>query len=72
MLNMIKVELTKLRKRRMTWILLVVMVAFYCLSFFGMYVENAIFGHELPNNVCFGVFGICVLFSPIMALMEEE
>ena len=37
MLDMIKVELTKLRKRRMTWILLGVMVAFYLLSFFGMY-----------------------------------
>ena len=37
MFEMIKVELTKLRKRKMTWILLVVMVAFYCLSYFGFY-----------------------------------
>jgi ABC-2 type transport system permease protein len=37
MLNMIKVELTKLRKRKMTWILLVVLAAFFCIMVFATY-----------------------------------
>lgn len=37
MLNMIKVELTKLRKRKMTWILLVVLAAFFCIMVFAAY-----------------------------------
>ena len=37
MLNQIGVELFKLRKRRMTWIMLVVLAAFLCLVFFAVY-----------------------------------
>ncbi|MCX6013636.1 MAG: ABC transporter permease, partial [Chloroflexi bacterium] len=37
MIEMIKAELFKLRKRRMTWILLIILAAFYCLIFFAMY-----------------------------------
>ena len=37
MLEMIRAELFKLRKRRMTWILLFILVAFFCLMFFATY-----------------------------------
>jgi ABC-2 type transport system permease protein len=37
MIEMIQAELYKLRKRRMTWILLVIMAAFFCLIFFATY-----------------------------------
>lgn len=37
MIEMIRAELFKLRKRRMTWILLVVLAAFFCLMFFATY-----------------------------------
>jgi len=37
MIEMIRAELFKLRKRRMTWILLVILVAFFCLIFFATY-----------------------------------
>jgi len=37
MIEMIRAELFKLRKRRMTWILLIVLVAFFCLMFFATY-----------------------------------
>lgn len=37
MLEMIRAELFKLRKRRMTWLLLVVLAAFFCLMFFATY-----------------------------------
>jgi len=37
MIKMIRAELFKLRKRRMTWILLIIMAAFFCLMFFATY-----------------------------------
>lgn len=37
MIKMILAELFKLRKRRMTWILLIIMAAFFCLMFFATY-----------------------------------
>ena len=37
MLKMIKAELFKLRKRRMTWVMLAVLAAFFCLMFFATY-----------------------------------
>jgi ABC-type transport system involved in multi-copper enzyme maturation permease subunit len=37
MIDMIKGELFKLRKRNMTWILLIIMAAFFCLMFFATY-----------------------------------
>jgi ABC-2 type transport system permease protein len=37
MIRMILAELFKLRKRRMTWILLIIMAAFFCLMFFATY-----------------------------------
>jgi len=37
MIKMIQAELFKLRKRKMTWILLIVLVAFFCLMFFATY-----------------------------------
>jgi ABC-2 type transport system permease protein len=37
MLEMVSAELFKLRKRKMTWILLAVLVAFFCLMFFATY-----------------------------------
>ena len=37
MIQMITAELYKLRKRRMIWILLAVMAAFFCLMFFATY-----------------------------------
>jgi ABC-2 type transport system permease protein len=37
MIKMIQAELFKLRKRRMTWILLIILVAFFCLMFFATY-----------------------------------
>ena len=37
MIEMIRAELFKLRKRKMTWILLVVLAAFFCLMFFATY-----------------------------------
>jgi len=45
--DMIKVEITKLRKRKMTWILLAVMVAYYCLAFFGFYAVVQNLPHEM-------------------------
>ncbi|MFC2036077.1 ABC transporter permease subunit [Chloroflexota bacterium] len=37
MIEMIRAEIFKLRKRRMTWILLIILVAFFCLIFFATY-----------------------------------
>jgi ABC-2 type transport system permease protein len=37
MIEMVRAELFKLRKRRMTWVLLIVLVAFFCLMFFATY-----------------------------------
>jgi ABC-type transport system involved in multi-copper enzyme maturation permease subunit len=37
MIEMIRAELFKLRKRRMTWILLTILAAFFCLMFFATY-----------------------------------
>jgi ABC-2 type transport system permease protein len=37
MIEMIRAELFKLRKRRMTWILLIILAAFFCLMFFATY-----------------------------------
>jgi ABC-type transport system involved in multi-copper enzyme maturation permease subunit len=37
MIDMILAELFKLRKRSMTWILLIIMAAFFCLMFFAAY-----------------------------------
>jgi len=37
MIEMVRAELFKLRKRRMTWILLIILAAFYCLMFFATY-----------------------------------
>jgi ABC-2 type transport system permease protein len=51
MFEMIKAELFKLRKRRMTWILLVILIAFYCLTFFTL---NAIASnppHQMPQPI---------------------
>ena len=48
MFELMKVELTKLRKRRMTWILLGVMVAFYCLVFFGFFAVAQNPPHQMP------------------------
>lgn len=37
MIEMIRAELFKLRKRKMTWILLIILAAFFCLIFFATY-----------------------------------
>ena len=37
MIDMIKAELFKLRRRSMTWILLIILAAFFCLMFFATY-----------------------------------
>lgn len=37
MIDMVRAELFKLRKRKMTWILLIILVAFFCLIFFATY-----------------------------------
>ncbi|GAH72310.1 unnamed protein product, partial [marine sediment metagenome] len=37
MIDQIRAELFKLRKRKMTWIMIIVLAAFLCLIFFAIY-----------------------------------
>jgi len=50
MIELIRVELFKLRKRRMTWILVAVLVAFFCLTFLGIYAATGRAPHEMPGG----------------------
>ena len=50
MARLIRVELFKLRKRMMTWILLAVLVAFFCMIFLGMYAAAGSAPHDMPGE----------------------
>ena len=50
MIEMIRAELFKLRKRRMTWILLIVLAAFFCLMFFATYGITASSPDRMPGE----------------------
>ncbi len=51
MFRMIQTELYKLGKRRMTWILLLVMAAFFCLIFFATYGITSSPPERMPETV---------------------
>ena len=50
MLEQIRVELFKLRKRKMTWIMLIVLGAFFCLIFFSIYGITVTPPERLPHQ----------------------
>ncbi|TET40646.1 MAG: hypothetical protein E3J65_00555 [Dehalococcoidia bacterium] len=49
MVRLVRVELFKVRKRGMTWILLAVLVAFFCMIFLGMYAAAGSAPHGMPG-----------------------
>ena len=51
MIRMIRAELFKLHKRRMTWILLIIMAAFFCLMFFATYGITSSPPSRMPETV---------------------
>lgn len=49
MVRLVRVELFKVRKRGMTWILLAVLVAFFCMIFLGMYAAAGSASHGMSG-----------------------
>ena len=50
MIDQIRVELFKLRKRKMTWIMIIVLAAFLCLIFFSIYGITASPPERMPHE----------------------
>jgi ABC-2 type transport system permease protein len=62
MIEMIRAELFKLRKRRMTWILLGILAAFFCLIFFAVY--------GITSSTTGGMPGTAMDMGEIRALLQ--
>ena len=50
MIDQIRAELFKLRKRKMTWIMIIVLAAFFCLIFFAVYGITASPPERMPHE----------------------